>query len=220
MHMSACGEPNFPQLCVCEAGWAEDHEQLVRDACLWLLRTSGQTPVVIVLSFQENIPSAPTVIQPDETTTQNISAEQALLDSIIDTTDANDLADRLFTLKQEKKAHETLASEAADDIIETFSTKLLPPPPIDLSDSSPKEFGITLDELFRDNVPEGHNPKDQILFKLADLQDCLEAAIEDTELLRATRRAEKHLKAVVGGDDEETFAQRKRRRADPSCSWD
>ncbi|KAG0125774.1 hypothetical protein HOY82DRAFT_616060 [Tuber indicum] len=141
------GDPSV----VCEAGWAEDYEQLVQDARLWLLRTSGQTRVVIVLSFQENIPRAPTVIQHDETTTQNTSAEQALLDSINDTTDANDLADRLFTLNQEKKLKKPLvgkleanlyvykASEAADDIIETFSTKLLPPPPIDLADSSPKE---------------------------------------------------------------------------------
>ncbi|KAG0134932.1 hypothetical protein HOY82DRAFT_601811 [Tuber indicum] len=221
----------FPTV-VCEAGWAEDHEQLVQDARLWLLRTRGETRVVIVLSFRENIPPAPAVVRDDETTTQNTPDEQALLDSINDTTVANDLADQLFTLNQEEKLTKPLvgnleasiyvykASEAADDIIETFSTKLLPPPPTDLADSSPQEFGINLDELFGGHVPEGQNPKDQILFNLADLQDCVEESITRTELLRATHRAKKLLNAVVGADDEETFAQRKRRRAEPSCSWD
>ncbi|KAG0134933.1 hypothetical protein HOY82DRAFT_537151 [Tuber indicum] len=55
---------------VWEASSAEDHEQLVQDARLCLLRTSGQGGVVIVLSFQENIPPAPAVVRDDETTTK------------------------------------------------------------------------------------------------------------------------------------------------------
>ncbi|KAG0134428.1 hypothetical protein HOY82DRAFT_602445 [Tuber indicum] len=63
---------------VCEAGWAEDREQLVQDDRLWLLQTSGETRVVIVLSFQENIPPAPAVVRDDQTT-QNTPDEEALL---------------------------------------------------------------------------------------------------------------------------------------------
>ncbi|KAG0127179.1 hypothetical protein HOY82DRAFT_613727 [Tuber indicum] len=115
---------------MCEAGWAEDHGQLVQDARRWPLQANSQTRVVIVLSFQENMPPAPAMVRDEKTTTHNTPDEQALLGSINDTTVPNDLANQLFTLNLEK------ASEAADDIVETFRTQLLPPPPIDLVDSS------------------------------------------------------------------------------------
>ncbi|RPA95742.1 hypothetical protein L873DRAFT_1812523 [Choiromyces venosus 120613-1] len=224
---------NFPTV-VCEAGWAEAHEELMQDARLWLLHTNGQTRIVIVLSFTENNPGTRIVavnqeVEPKVGTEGGANDEQTVLDSIDETTDLNDLAESLFNLNQQSKLRQPLvgnlkaslhvykACEGGEDIVESFATILLPHPPAD--DSGPKEFGITMQDLLGNHVPEGHNPADEIMFDLADLQEFVQRSIPRTERLRATRRAKKLLKSTVGLNEQETFAQTKRRRLDPIGMW-
>ncbi|RPA90367.1 hypothetical protein L873DRAFT_1795520 [Choiromyces venosus 120613-1] len=216
----------FPTV-VCEAGWAESHEDLMQDARLWLLHTNGETRIVIVISFTEKNPKTGAAsvnpdCRPTVSTTDSEENEQSVLDSIDHKTDLNDLAQRLFELNQQGKLQHPLlgkinaslhiykACGGGEDIVESFATTLLPPPPEE--SSAPNEFGITIKDLLGNHVPEGHNPADEIVFGLADLQQVMQSSIPRTTRLRATDRAIKLLKSTVGLDEEATFAQRKRIR--------
>ncbi|RPA90203.1 hypothetical protein L873DRAFT_1795630 [Choiromyces venosus 120613-1] len=102
-------------------------------------------------------------------------------------TDLNDLAQWLFKLNEQGKLQHALlgkinaslhiykACEGGEDIVESFATTLLLPPPKE--SSAPNEFEMTIKDLFGNHVPEGHNLADEIVFALADLQQVMQSSI-------------------------------------------
>ncbi|KAG0633216.1 hypothetical protein HOY80DRAFT_1064685 [Tuber brumale] len=94
----------FPKV-VCEAGWAESYGDLMQDTQLLLLHTSGETCIVIVISFtKSNLGTGAASFnrdsQPKISTTGSEENEQSVLSIIDDKTDLNDLVQRLFKLNQ------------------------------------------------------------------------------------------------------------------------
>ncbi|KAG0135834.1 hypothetical protein HOY82DRAFT_628588 [Tuber indicum] len=156
-------------------------------------------------------------------------SEENLMHTIGENTDLNDLAEKLFTLHEQGKLQHPLlgkvhaslhifkASNEGDDIVETFSTILLPPKAV--GSTAPEEFGITLRDILGNLVPAGHDPADEVCFPLGKLQKVIKDAIPRTARLRATNRAEKLLRDTVGLNEELTFAQRKRQRLNLLGQW-
>ncbi|RPB02594.1 hypothetical protein L873DRAFT_418813 [Choiromyces venosus 120613-1] len=219
----------FPSV-VCEAGWAEGHEELMNDARLWLLHTDGQTRIVLVVSFTENtlkhsLQAANEEPEEEVRPHGSTSEEETVVDSIDGATNLNDLANNLMDLNRRDKLRQPLvgnlsatlhvyrANEDGRDIVQSFEATLLPQPVVD--GGGPKEFGITMEELLGDSVPEGQDPGDRIMFCLENLRDFIRRSIPDTERVRATRRAKKLLRMAGVWEEEETFAQSKRRCRNP-----
>ena len=207
----------FPVV-VCEAGWAETHKELMDDARLWLLHTGGQTRIVIVVSFTESSTKNPLEAVAEESEGE----EQTLVDSIDGSTDLNDLTRKLIDLNRRAKLKQSLvgdleatlyvyrASEDGKDIVESFKATVLPPPSVD--EGGPKGFGVTMEELLGDSVPEGHDPADVMMFHLEGLEKFVTRSVPGTEKRRANRRA-KELMVVAGvWEEKETYSQYKRRR--------
>jgi len=241
----------FPTV-VCEAGFAESIEELKEDAKLWLLHTGGETRIVIVLCFTESNPKTQMVAQAGEKdadengdgtedtadaeetslgTQGSSDDEQILLNSIDQSTELNDLTEKLFVLNQQGKLLQPLvgnlaatlyiykAVEEGNGIEASFVATLLPPPTADEDKSEPTEFRITMQDLLDKCLPKPDDPKDEIAFSLAVLKEYIQSSIPDTERLRATSRAEKLLKAFGGFDDQQTFSKRKRQRLGPIGKW-
>jgi len=156
-------------------------------------------------------------------------SETNLIESIDEETDLHDLAEQLLILNEHGKLRQPLlgnvharlhifkASDAGDDIVQSFSANLLPPEPE--GSTAPTEFEITLLDMLGNQVPKKHDPADKITFVLEDLKEVIESSIPRTARLRATHRAIKLLKENVGLDEAPTFAQRKRQRLDPIGIW-
>jgi len=163
--------------------------------------------------------------------TTAIESETNLITSIDEKTDLHDLAEQLFILNEHGKLlhpllgklqaslHIFKASDSGDDIVESFSAKVLASQPEPKTSKAPTEFSITLKDMLGSLVPKGHDPSDEITFALGDLTEVIQSSIPRTTRLRATKRAIKLLKETVGLDEEPTFAQRKRQRLDPIGIW-
>ncbi|PUU75386.1 hypothetical protein B9Z19DRAFT_1067481 [Tuber borchii] len=155
--------------------------------------------------------------------------QEILLAEIDEDTDLNTLAEKLFDLNEQgglkppllgnfyATLHLFKATEAGDDIVETFFANLLPPETV--AAETPNVFGITLRDLLGDRVPKGHDPAYEITFPLEDLKAFIESSIPRTTRLRATDRAEKLIEKTVGVSGEPTFAQRKLLKLDFTGVW-
>ncbi|CUS10855.1 unnamed protein product [Tuber aestivum] len=223
-------DTEFPRV-VCEAGWAEGLEKLVEDARLWLLHTDGQTRIVIVVSFTESTIKHSLQAsnkQPEEATKphRSTSEEETVVDSIDSTTNLNDLAKKLMDLNRRDELGQPLvsslkatmhvyrASKDGREIEKSFEATLFPEPDVDGGD--PKEFGVTMEDLLGDSLPKGQDPSDCIMFCLDGLREFISSSIPDTERVRAAKRAKKLMVMAGVWEEEETFAQSKRRRLNPS----
>ncbi|PUU75371.1 hypothetical protein B9Z19DRAFT_1067466 [Tuber borchii] len=155
--------------------------------------------------------------------------QETLIAGIDEDTDLITLAERLFDLNEQgglkppllgnvyATLHLFKATEAGDDIVETFFANLLPPETG--AAETPNVFGITLRDLLGDRVPKGHDPAYEITFPLEDLKEVIQSSIPGTTRLRATDRAIKLVKESIGSNGEPTFAQRKRQKLDPIEIW-
>jgi len=200
-------DAEFPSV-VCEAGWGEELEDLKKDAQLWLLHTGGQTRVVIVVSFTEKMikhsRKAPEQETEDEEEVQpgeSASEEETVIDGIDEATDKNNLADRLLDLNRRGNLREPLvsdlgatlhvyrASEDGQDIVQTYGATLLPQ--LEVEGGGPEEFGVTMQDILGDSIPEDKDPGHHIIFSLEELEDFITSSILDTERIRAARRAKK-----------------------------
>ena len=205
----------FPTV-VCEAGWSETHEELREDAQLWLLHTGGQTKVVIVLSFSENNANSPLQAANEESEDE----EQTVVEGINESTNLNDLEEKLIELNQRRKLGQPLvgsleatlyvyrAAEDSSDITESFSATVLPPSPAETGVS--KEFGLTMGDLLGDAVPEDQDPGDLIMFSLEGLQEFVLTSIPETEQIRAAVRAERLMIEAGVREKKDTYGQAKR----------
>ncbi|RPA92253.1 hypothetical protein L873DRAFT_1794341 [Choiromyces venosus 120613-1] len=209
----------FPAV-VCEAGWSETLEHLMADARLWLLHTGGITRIVIVVCITEtntwNTADVHEKISDDVPTMgKTLTEEQALMQGISAGTDLNYLAERLTNLNTHAKLTKPLVSdlkacENQADIWERFGATVIPAPPVE--SEAPTEFKIPFMDIFGDKIPVGVDPTDSIIFSLAGFREFVTRSLQDTEWLRATRRARKLLKAAGEWEETDTFAQHKRRR--------
>ena len=102
------------------------------------------------------------------------------------------------------------ATKDQKDIDEKFKATVLPLPPDD--STQPREFQITLHEIFGEEVPEGMNPQDPITFSLPMLEKMVTSSIEHTEWYRAMKLAKRLMKKAGFWKERETFTQSKRRR--------
>ncbi|PUU73061.1 hypothetical protein B9Z19DRAFT_1069278 [Tuber borchii] len=220
----------FPTI-VCEAGFSEAKEELLEDAKLWLLKTAGQTKVVIILAFTEVMPKRGQVaLDGDTPAGETQDGGQTFIPKIDKEMSVTDLAKQLFEVNKEGKLAKPLvgnltaklslykASKTGEDIIEVFSTMVLPRPPA--NDPGPTEFFITIEEVLGSPPPDGHAGDDKITFSIPSLQKYIERSITRTELFRATRRAKKLRSKVDGLEAEQTFAKSKKRRLDPMACYD
>lgn len=208
-------DAEFPTV-VCEAGWAETHEELREDARLWLLHTGGQTKVVIVLSFSENNANSPLQAANEESEDE----EQTVVEGINESTNLNDLARKLTELNRDRKLRQPLvgsleatlyvyrATEDSSDITESFRATVLPRPPAETG--VPKEFGLTMEDLLGDAVPEDQDPGDLIMFSLEGLQRFVSASIPRTDRIRAFDRAKRLMVEAGVWEEKVTFGQAKR----------
>lgn len=224
-------DAEFPAV-VCEAGWSEAHKELMDDARLWLLQTGGQTRIVIVLSYTENKTKSPleaaNQMSEDEVLTGgSMSEEQTVVNGIDKSTNYKGLVKMLLDLNRQGKLEQPLvgslkatlyvyrASEDGKDIMESFRTTVLPPPPV--GERGPREFGVTMGELLGDSVPEGQDPADAIIFDLEGLEGFITRSIPGTGRLRAGCRAKKLMIAAGVWEEKETFSHsRQQRRLDHS----
>ncbi|PWW76377.1 hypothetical protein C7212DRAFT_343573 [Tuber magnatum] len=110
--------------------------------------------------------------------------------------------------------HVYRASKDGQDIEQSFGATLLPDPDVDRGD--PKEFGVTIEDLLGDSLPKGQDPGDCIMFCLDGLQEFISRSIPSTERVRAAKRAKKLTVKAGVWEEEERFAQSKRRCPNPS----
>ncbi|KAG0129473.1 hypothetical protein HOY82DRAFT_540723 [Tuber indicum] len=213
---------------LCEAGWTEGWEKLMEDTQLWLLCTGGKTKIVIILSFIEtkSTTSSDSVAESEsENNTTDGSGkteEQNVIDAINTSTREPDLAQKLQQLDGRAKLRKPLigeltatlhvyrASDDYKDIVEWFNTTVLPLPPSNFT--GPREFQITLHEIFGNDVPEGMDSKDPITFSLPVLEAFVTGSLEHTAWYRANKLAKKLMKEAGVWEEKETFTQSKRRR--------
>jgi len=73
-----------------------------------------------------------------------------------------------------------------------------------------------MQDILGDSIPESKDPGDHIMFSLEGLEDFITNSIQDTEGVRAARRAKKLMQTAGVWVEEETFAQSKWRRLNPS----
>jgi len=198
------------------------------DARLWLLCTGGETKIVIMLSFTEtktrSNPVAESESENDTTDRDSQTEEQKVIGAIDESTKTIDLAQTLQDLNEQAKLRTPLigelkatlhiyrASEDHKDIVESFTTTVLPAPPVDFTGS--REFQITLSDIFGSGVPEGMDPMDPITFGLQFLEMGVAESLSHTTWLRAHRLAEKLMKEAGVWVEKGTFVQHKRRRLD------
>jgi len=154
-----------------------------------------------------------------------VSEEQTVIEEIDETTGFHILIAKLLDLNRRGKLKEPLigdlqgtvqlykTSEDGKDIMESFSATLLPRPPN--QENGPIEFGISLEDLFGGSVPEGHDPRTEILFNLENLAEFITTSMIETEKHRGSDRAVKLLKAAGVWEERDTWAQGKRRRLNP-----
>ena len=74
------------------------------------------------------------------------------------------------------------------------------------------EFQIRLEDIFGNDLPEVHDPKDSIMFSLCELEAHLIGSLQETIRSRALQRAKKHMKEKWVWKERETFTQSKCRR--------
>lgn len=165
--------------------------------------------------------------EPSDGTQNGISSseEQMVIDCIDETTGFHDLIAKLLDLNRRGELKIPLigdlqvrlevykTNEDNTDIIKFFATTLLPRPTSE--EKEPKEFGITLEDLFRSSVPKGHKPSDEIMFDMDELADFVTTSIIETEKHRSSDRAVTLLKRAGVWEERETWAQGKRRRLNP-----
>lgn len=147
-------------------------------------------------------------------------------EKIINTIDAStcqyDLAQILDQLNKQSKLQKPLIGELTatlhvyhatkdhKDIDEKFKATVLPLPPH--NSTQPREFQITLHDIFGEEVPEGMNPEDPITFSLPMLEDIVTNSLEHTAWYRANKLAMRLMKKAGFWKKSETFTQSKRRR--------
>lgn len=92
--------------------------------------------------------------------------------------------------------------------------KIAHPSPRETPDDStqPREFQITLYDIFGEEVPEGMNPEDPITFSLPMLEKMVTSSLEHTAWYRANKLAMRLTKKAGFWKKSETFTQSKRRR--------
>ncbi|KAG0132934.1 hypothetical protein HOY82DRAFT_538486 [Tuber indicum] len=201
----------FPTI-VCEAGWSEKLEDLMADAYLWLLHTEGITKLVInVADTDDSKPLDPA-----------LSVVPSVLDRVRTMEDENvSSLDGLGGLRQsltiwrgvgDLKVTIHLYQECENwaDIRETVSATIIPAP--SLESEVPKEFKITFTDIFRDYIPVGVEPTNNIIFSLAELRKFVTRSLQDTEQVRATHRVKQLLKEAGEWEETDTFTQHERRR--------
>ena len=64
-------------------------------------------------------------------------------------------------------------------------------------------------EIFGDRIPENRDPADRIFFCVEGLRNFIKNSIEDTERVRARRRAKALMREAGVWEEKETFAQSK-----------
>jgi len=150
--------------------------------------------------------------------------EEKVIDMIDESTRHQDLTLILQRLDQESKLGKPLigelkatlhvyrATEDRKDIVPLFSTTVLPLPPHDYT--GPREFEIALRDIFGDDVPESMNPQDHITFSLPVLEALVSGSLKHTSWYRANKLAKKLMREAGVWEEDETFAQSKRRRLD------
>ncbi|RPA98297.1 hypothetical protein L873DRAFT_1790428 [Choiromyces venosus 120613-1] len=85
--------------------------------------------------------------------------------------------------------------------------------------SASNDFRITIKDLLGNHVPERHNPANEIVFALADVQQIINSSIPQTTCYRATDWTTKLLKSTVMLDEEAIFVQRKCQQLAPIRMW-
>ena len=138
----------FPAI-VSESGFSESWDNLMDNACLWLLGTEGQTKIVVVLSFRESHLRGTPV--EDITNANSNTEEQTLIKSINQSTTQSNLAQMLEQLNQHAKLkklfigdlsatlHLFPAKKDYTDIEEFFNSTVLPLP---VSDSTVRSLEV------------------------------------------------------------------------------
>ena len=102
------------------------------------------------------------------------------------------------------------ATKDQKDIDEKFKATVLPLPPDD--STQPREFQITLHDIFGDFFPEGMNPEDPIAFSLPMLEAKVTSSLKHTPWYRTNKLAKRLMKKEGFWKNSETFTQSKRRR--------
>lgn len=199
----------FPSV-VAEAGWTEDMNQLISDAKLWLLGTSFQTKVVILVAFSEDHPAS----SPD-------SDEDALESSVDSSTEVELLANSILELhRRNALARPLLGSIAAtihvyrlDEIhalTQTFSASVLPP-----AAAEEPSFSLTMQDIFgADPVPPPLDPDREIVFEMDKFRTVILQQVPRMERHRSITRAVAMLERNGFAEEKETFAALKRKRPD------
>ena len=152
----------------------------------------------------------------------NYDEEQMVVDSIDGTTSFYGLAARLWELNRQGKLSQPLlgdlgatikiykAKKDGNDIEPAFEATILPPPTKEAK--APTGFGISLEDLLGDRVPDNQNPKSVVWFSFERLKKFITTSLSKTEKCRADDRAVKLLKEAGEWEERETWAQGKRRR--------
>lgn len=199
----------FPSV-VAEAGWTEDMNQLISDAKLWLLGTSFQTKVVILVAFSEDHPAS----SPD-------NDEDALESSVDSSTEVELLANSILELhRRNALARPLLGSIAAtihvyrlDEthaLTQTFSASVLPP-----AAAEEPSFSLTMQDIFgTDPVPPPLDPGREIVFEMDKFRTVILQQVPRMERHRSIARAVGMLERNGFAEEKETFAALKRKRPD------
>ena len=141
-----------------------------------------------------------------QNTRVSISEEQTVIDSIDETMGFHDLIAKLLDLNRRGKLKKLLVgdlhgmvqvyktSQDKKEILKSFGATLLPRPMN--QEDKPGEFGIALEDLFGGSVPEGHEPRDEVMFYLEELVEFVTTSMTATKKHRGSDRAVNLLKAA------------------------
>ena len=73
------------------------------------------------------------------------------------------------------------ASKDGKEIQESFMAILLAPPKVALDKEEISGFWVALEDLLGDNVPEGHDPKNKVMFSLKVLEEFVRPSLPQTK---------------------------------------
>ncbi|KAG0634827.1 acetyl-CoA carboxylase [Tuber brumale] len=193
---------------------------------LWRLRVTGAEIHIIFLPLPvsdstvhslEVPPSVPSILPV-------LSSNSTILSEPSSDSTAPAVPASTSTVPPEPARESTVLSVPPSDptihLVLASDSTVLPFPPSDSTvlpdlasiSTGIREFQITLEDIFGNDLPEVLDPKDSIIFSLCELEAHVIGSLQETTWSRALQRAKKHMKEKGVWKERETFTQSKRRR--------